>query len=177
MLREFQILFRIHPTVKFLEGRNVISFDVSFDQRVSIHRYGLDFGGDPRDYSIMHQLIIHKISGHSIQQWITNHINRYWQLIFENLSSGAIKETINEYGEVVDVQQILHHFDYETIHPFGFLDDFAIRTTNVRNSPSQHSMFQHDNQRAFYSGHLKKYGLKAQYVLLPIGIIALVFLA
>ena len=59
------------------------------------------FGGDPRDYSIMHDLMIrhlyytfyNKISGKSIQQWIPNHINQCWQLIFDKLSSGAIEET------------------------------------------------------------------------------------
>ena len=73
---------------------------------------------------------------------------------------------------MVDVQQIFHHFDYETFRPFGFLDDFAIPTANVGNSPSRHNMYQHDIQRAFYSGYLRKHGLQAEVVLLPIGIVA-----
>jgi hypothetical protein len=42
-------------------------------------------------------------------------------------------------------------------------------------SATQRENFAHDIQRAFYSGYLRRHGLKAQVVYLPIGIIGSVF--
>jgi len=49
-------------------------------------------------------------------------------------------------------------------------------TSRPGNSVTRRHDFENDIQRAFYSGYLRRHGLKAQVVLLPIGIIGSVFI-
>lgn len=143
------------------------------------------FGGDPRDFSIMFDLMIrhlyytfyNKISGTSLSQWIPSRLDECRQLILDTLHEGAVEETVyDENGVPIDIQYVLHHFDIDTFRPFGFLDDMGVPTANVGNSPRRRHGFFDDLQRAFYSGYLRMHGLKAQVVFLPIGIIAAVFI-
>lgn len=136
------------------------------------------FGGDPRYLSLMFEVMIdhlyitfyNKISGTSLSQWIPEHVDLCRALIHGRLSDGALEETVLRDGEVVDRELIRHHFEFDSFRLFGFLDDFAIPTAR----PSQHGRL--DTQRAFYSGYLRRHGLKAQVVYLPIGIIGSVFI-
>lgn len=118
----------------------------------------------------------HKISGRSLDQRIPTHVDRCRQLIHSALANGAIEEVEYEDGEVIDRQRILHHFEFSSFRPFGFLDDFAMPTARPGNSAQRANNYQLDIQRAFYSGYLRWHGIKAQVVFLPIGIIGSVFI-
>ena len=142
------------------------------------------FGGDPRRFSPMFEAVVNhlyltfynKISGTSLEQWIPRYIDQCRELIYNALSAGVIAETHYVDGEVVDETWILHHFDFASFRIFGFLDDFAMPTARPGNRASRLFNFVHDIQRAFYSGYLRRHGLKAQVVYLPIGIIASVYI-
>ena len=142
------------------------------------------FGGDPRNLSKMfdamtehlYMTFFNKISGTSLNQWIPSHVHLCRQLIYDALSDGALQEDQYVNGEIVDRTWILHHFDFESFRPFAFLDDFAIPTARPGTSPNRVHNYTHDIQRAFYSGYLRRHGLKAQIVYLPIGIIGSVFI-
>lgn len=56
------------------------------------------------------------------------------------------------------------------------MDDFAIPLARPGSSARRNHHFEHDIQRAFYSGYLRQHGIKAQDVYLPIGIIGSVFI-
>ena len=144
-----------------------------------------DFGGDPRHFSLMHDLMIrhlyytfyNKISGTSLSQWIPSYLDKCRRLIYDKLHSGAIEETIyDEDGAVLDTQYIIHQFDYATFRPFGFLDDSGVPAANVGGEPTRRFNFIDDIQRVFYSGYFKEHGLKVQLVWLPIGIIGCIFI-
>ena len=117
-----------------------------------------------------------KISGTSLNQWIPSQLHVCRKLIYDALSDGAIEEVRYSDGVVVDRSWILHHFNFDSFHPFGFLDDFGIPTARPGDSPTRSQQYAQDIQRAFYSGYLRKHGLKAQIVYLPIGIIGSVFI-
>jgi hypothetical protein len=142
------------------------------------------FGGDPRHLSLMFGLMIdhlyitfyNKISGTSLDQWIPVHLNSCRWLIYDALSDGGLEEVRFENGEVVNRRWILHHFQFDSFRPFGFLDDFGIQTARPGSWARRLNNFEHDIQRAFYSGYLRRHGLKAQVVYLPIGIIGSVFI-
>ena len=142
------------------------------------------FGGDPRHLSLMFDLMVthlyitfyNKISGTSLDQWIPTHVNRCRRLIYDSLSDGALEVIRLENGEVVDRRWILHHFQFDSFRPFGFLDDFGIETARPGGWARRLNHFEHDIQRAFYSGYFRRHGLKAQVVYLPIGIIGSVFI-
>ena len=139
------------------------------------------FGGDPRYLSLMFEVMINhlyitfynKISGTSLSQWIPEHVDLCRELIHNALSGGAIEETTIEGGQVVDRQLIIHNFELESFRLFGFLDDFAVPTARPA---GPRGASRPDVQRAFYSGYLRRHGLKAQVVYLPIGIIGSVYI-
>jgi hypothetical protein len=142
------------------------------------------FGGDSRHLLEMNTLFIYhcyttfynKISGYSMNQWILHTLHTCWWLIYDELSSDAIKEVEFMDGQVLDRQWILHHFDFDCSCIFGFLDDFAMPTACPGSSATRRHDYKSDIQQAFYSGYLCHHGLKAQVVYLPIGIIGLVFI-
>jgi hypothetical protein len=143
------------------------------------------FGGDPHRLSEMNDLFIaysyntffNKISGTSLNQWLPDKLDLCRELIFNSVTTGAIKEIQFEDGQVVvDQQWILHHFEYDSFRVFGFLDDFALPTARPGNSATWREGYYEDIQRAFYSGYLGKHGLKAQVVFLPIGLIGSIFI-
>ena len=117
-----------------------------------------------------------KISGTSLDQWVPAHLDTCRELIHGALMDTAIHETTTVDGEVVDSRWIIHHFDLATFRIFGFIDDFALRTSRPGNSATRNFGFRQDIQRAFYSGYFRAHGLKAQVVYLPIGLTALVFI-
>jgi hypothetical protein len=117
-----------------------------------------------------------KISGISIQQWIPRYLETCRRLIHNSLTDGAIWEAEYVNGEVVNEEWIIHHFDFQTFRIFGFMDDLAMPTARPGNSSSRSHDYAQDIQRAFYSGYLRRHGLKAQVVYLPIGIIGAVFI-
>jgi hypothetical protein len=150
----------------FVWGRGVLHyFLVPNDERgvpfadIAYHT----FGGDPWHFLAMNMIIInhlymmffHKISVRSLDQWIPTGLHTCRRLIYDALSDGAIKEVEYENGEVVDTQLIRHHFHFGSVHPFIFLDDFAIPSACPWSSARQNHNFQHDNQRTFYSGYLQ----------------------
>lgn len=148
----------------------------------------LVFGGDPRRLSEMNDLFItyaynkfyNKISGTSLDQWLPRYLDLCRELIWNALSSDAIEEIvlIDDNGErILDVRWHLHHFEFDSFRIFGFIDDFAMPTARPGNSATRRFGFLEDIQRAFYSGYLRRHGLKAQLVFLPIGIIGSVFVA
>jgi hypothetical protein len=142
------------------------------------------FGGDPCCLLEMNILFINhgyttfynKISGYSMHQWILHSMDTYWWLIYDALSSDAIKEVEFMDGQVVDRRWILHHFDFDSFCIFGFLDDFAMPTVRPGSSATRRHDYESDIQRAFYSGYLCHHGLKAQVVYLPIGVNGSVFI-
>ena len=142
------------------------------------------FGGDPRRLSEMNRLFINhlyftfynKISGDSMSHWIPRSLHACRRLIYDALSSDAIEEVEYLNGELVDRRWILHHFQFDSFCIFGFLDDFAMPTARPGSSATRRYDFDSDIQRAFYSGYLRRHGLKAQVVYLPIGIIGSVFI-
>jgi hypothetical protein len=117
-----------------------------------------------------------KKTGSSLDQWVPCSLNTCHRLIYDALSSDAIEEVEFEDGEVVDRRWILHHFDFSSFRIFGFLDDFAMPTARPGSSATRRHNYESDIQRAFYSGYLRRHGLKAQVVYLPIGIIGSVFI-
>jgi DDE superfamily endonuclease len=148
----------------------------------------LVFGGDPRRLSEMNDLFItfaynkfyNKISGTSLDQWLPRYLDLCRELIWNALSSDAIEEIvlIDDNGQrIADIRWYLHHFEFDSFRIFGFLDDFAMPTARPGNSATRRYGFLDDIQRAFYSGYLRRHGLKAQVVLLPIGIVGSIFLA
>ena len=118
------------------------------------------FGGDPRSLSKMHEAMIHhlyenfynKISGTSLEQWIPRYVHQCRWLIHNAVCEGALEVSHFINGEEVTQELILHHFDFNSFRPFGFLDDFALPTARPGNSAARREDFQHDIQRAFYSG-------------------------
>jgi hypothetical protein len=79
------------------------------------------FGGDPRDFSKMCELMIdylyekfyNKISGTSLDQWLPEYLDNCRQLIFDALGNGAIWEVqYDANGDIIDENWILHHFEY-----------------------------------------------------------------
>ena len=137
------------------------------------------FGGDPRSMSPMFEMMIehlysqfyNKISGTSLDQWLPLYVHRCRTLIHGALSDTAIFEEEYLNGEVVDQRWIVHHFDLASFRPFAFVDDFAIPTARPATNASRRNQLQHDIQRAFYSGYLRRHGLKVQVVFLLIGVI------
>jgi hypothetical protein len=117
-----------------------------------------------------------KKTGSSLDQWVPCSLNTCHRLIYDALSSDAIEEVEFEDGEVVDRRWILHHFDFSSFRIFGFLDDFAMPTARPGSSATRRHDYESDIQRAFYSGYLRRHGLKAQVVYLPIGIIGSVYI-
>jgi hypothetical protein len=96
------------------------------------------FGGDPRDFSKMVELMIdylydtcyNKISGTSLDQWLPVYLDNCRQFIFDALGNGAIWEVqYDGNGDIIDENWIFHHFEYDSIHIFGFLDDMACQTS------------------------------------------------
>ena len=142
------------------------------------------FGGDPHRLSEMNDLFINrlyftfynKILGNSMSQWIPGLLHACRRLIYDALSSDAIEEVEYLNGKLVDRRWILHHFQFNSFHIFGFLDDYAMPTARPGNSVTRRYDFKSDIQWAFYSGYLCRHGLKAQVVYLPIGIIGSVFI-
>jgi hypothetical protein len=140
------------------------------------------FGGDSRHLSEMNDLFIaysyntffNKISGTSLNQWLPDKLDLCQELIFNSVTTGAIKEIQFEDGQVVDQQWILHHFDSFCV--FGFLDDIAFPTACPGNLATRREGYYEDIQRAFYSRYLGKHGLKTQVVFLPIGLIGSIFI-
>jgi hypothetical protein len=98
------------------------------------------FGGDPCCLSRMYQVMIdhlyvtfyNKISGTSMDQWIPLHLSICCKLIYDALSDGALEEVEFDNGEVVDRRRILHHFQFDSFHPFGFLNDFCYPNCSAR---------------------------------------------
>lgn len=117
-----------------------------------------------------------KMSGTSLDQWIPTHLNACRRLIHDALSDGALEEMWFENGDIVERWWILHHFQFDYFRPFGFVDDFGIPTARPGSWSGRINNYQHDVQRALYSGYLRWHGLKAQVVYLPIGIIGSVFI-
>jgi hypothetical protein len=142
------------------------------------------FGGDPRDFSKMCELMIdhlyenfyNKISGTSLDEWLPDYLDLCRELIHSALGNGAIWEVeYDAHGQVVDENWIIHHFEFDSFRIFGFLDDMALPTSRPGTSARKRFNFEHDLQRPFYSGYLRRHGLKAQVVWLPIGIVGSVF--
>ena len=115
------------------------------------------FGGDPRRMSEMFEIMVNhiyftfynKISGTSLDQWVPAHLNTCRELIHGALMDTAIHETTTVDGEVVDSRWIIHHFDLASFRIFGFIDDFALRTSRPGNSATRNFGFRQDIQRAF----------------------------
>ena len=74
-------------------------------------------------------------------QWISRHLNRCRQLIYDALSDKALGETEYVDGNVVNGTWILHHFDFYSFRLFGFLDDFGIPSAHVENTASRREEF------------------------------------
>jgi hypothetical protein len=142
------------------------------------------FGGNPRRLSEMNNLLIHhayntfynKILGTSLNQWLPEKLDVCRELIFNSLTTGTIEEIHFKDGQVANRQWILHHFEYDSFHVFGFLENFSLSTAGPGDSTTQREGFYDYIQWAFYSGYFCKRGLKAQVVYLPIGLIGSIFI-
>ncbi len=154
-----------------LEEKNVSSlFCITWFKGIHLYQCLESYWGDPRNLSkIIHaindhfyNLFYNQISGTSLDQWVPSQVDLCRHLIHDLLSDETIEKLGFDNGEVVDWSWILHHFEFESFHLFGFLDDFVIQTVCPGNSSSQGQHFAPDIQRAFYSGYLQKHSLKAQ---------------
>jgi hypothetical protein len=142
------------------------------------------FGGNPQSFLEMNNMLIHhvyntfynKIFRTSLNQWLPEKLDMCQELIFNSVATGAIKEVQFKDGQLVDQQWILHHFEYDSFHVFGFQDGFALPTAHPGNSATWREGFHENIQRAFYLGYFCKHGLKAQVVYLPIGLIGSIFI-
>ena len=130
------------------------------------------FGGNPRYFSWMHDAMIdhlyntfyHKISGGSLEQWIPQYVDQCRQLIHAKLTNGVIQEEHYVNGQLVNSEWIRLNFDIRRFRVVGFLDDLALETATPGIGARRREDFDHDIQRAFYSGYFRKHGLKAQVV-------------
>lgn len=191
-LRQLFIHWRIPPTFTS-SSRHVYAGEEAFiiflyhiEQGEPFTKMARDkFGGDPRSFSKMSDAMIdylyytfyNKISGTSLDQWLPRYLDDCRLLIHNALTRNVgVLETEFVNGEVVNETWIHHHFHFPTFRPFGFLDDFALRTPRPGVSLRRQYRFRDDIQRAFYSGYLRGHGLKAQVVWLPIGIIGSVYI-
>ena len=77
------------------------------------------------------------------------------------MRDGALQKLEYIDGEVQRETLVVHHFEFDSICIFGFLDDFGMPTACPGTSATRHENFEHDVQWAFYSGYLKQHGLKA----------------
>ncbi len=107
--------------------------------------------------------------------WVPHSLLTCCLLIYDALSSDAIKEVEFKDGQVVDRRWIIHHFDFGLFRFFGFLDDFGMPTPRPGSLATRRHNYESDIQWAFYSGYLCCHGFKAQVVYIPIGIIGLLF--
>ena len=110
----------------------------------------------------------------SLSPWIPAYLHDRRRLM-DASSDGTIQETEYIYGDTAHDTIIHHNFEFNTFHPFGSLDDFALPTAWPGESATWWEDFAHDVQQAFCSGYLRQYGLKAQVDYLPIGVIGSVF--
>ncbi len=110
------------------------------------------------------------------QWWLPEKLDVCQELIFNSVTTGAIKEIQFKDGQVVDRQWILHHFEYDSFCVFGFLDNFALPTAHPCNLVTQREGFYKNIQWTFYSGYFCKHGLKALVVYLLIGLIGSIFI-
>lgn len=132
------------------------------------------FGGDPRYMSTMFDHVVehlyftfyNKISGTSLSQSISRHLERCRCLVHGALADTTIFQTEYLNGEEIDQRWIFHHFDYPTSRVFGFIDDFNLRTGRPLDLLRRFGI-DFDLQRSFYSGYLKVHGLKAEVLFLP----------
>jgi hypothetical protein len=91
-----------------------------------------------------------------------------WQLIYDDLMSGAIEEVTFDDGQEVNRKWILHSFDLETFQVFGFLDNFGMPTACPGDTARRRHGFANDIQQELFSRYFCRHGLKAQVVFLPI---------
>ncbi len=111
-----------------------------------------------------------------MSQWLPDKLDLCPELIFSSVSRGAIKKVEFEDVNVINQTWINHFFDFDSFRAFVFLDDFAMPTARPGSSPTCRHGFVANIQRAFYLGYLRRHGLKAQVVFLPIGIVGSIFI-
>ena len=112
------------------------------------------FGGDPRRLSQMFDVMIdhlyftfyNKISWTSLGQWIPRHLDTCRWLIHNALADGALEESQYVNGELVNRQWIMHHFKFDTFHPFGFVDYFGLPSARPATSVRRRENFEHNIQ-------------------------------
>ena len=130
------------------------------------------FGDDPRRMFEMFETIVNhiyftfynKISGASLDRWLSSHVDTCCHSNYRDLSNGAIHETTMENGEIINSCMIRHHFDFETFRIFGFINDFAMRTARPGASATRTHDLRQDIQQSFCSGYFRAHGLKSQVV-------------
>ena len=55
-----------------------------------------------------------KISGKSLEQWITMFVDRFHQLVYDALAIGALQETEYLNGQIEDESFMHHHSEFES---------------------------------------------------------------
>ena len=114
-----------------------------------------------------------KISGCSMGQW-AGKIGEFRAAIHARMRSSPIQIERRLEGGGTDADII--DIDLDSFRLFGFLDDTCVYTQRPGAGPvggGDHAPRReeaHDEQRAFYSGYMKKHGLKFQHLLLPNGL-------
>ena len=124
----------------------------------------------------MYYTFYNKISGRSLDQWLPRYLDTCRHLIYNALIETASRETNYVNGQLVYEEWIFHHIDFDSFCILSFMDDCAMPTGRPGDSRTRRLNLSQDIQRAFYSGYLRKHGLKAQVVYLLIGIVASVFI-
>lgn len=118
------------------------------------------FGGDPRKITYIVRAAVfhiynnfyHKISGRSMAMW-TRWITVFRYAIWLRLVNGAVAEVVDmmdEDGWVLVAQVASVWIAFDNFRPFGFVDDFGVRTARPGDSPTRRFGFVQDIQRAYY---------------------------
>ena len=117
-----------------------------------------------------------KISGRSLELY-TNRFEQYASVVANQVSSQVeYLKTIHPNGRL---EATLHHV---VVQPHecrcvGFIDDTSIVTCRPGESMQESGEITEDIQRAFYSGFIRRHGLKAQTIFLPDGMVGSVWIA
>jgi hypothetical protein len=138
------------------------------------------FGGNP-DYwcyafgwfiDYIFVTFYHKISGNSMMLWV-NQIDEMRKSIWEKMKTAPCQ--VERFFEGSTNEMDIIDIEFEVFRLFGFLDDTCTYMNRPGAGPAdarEHAprrIGAHDIQRAFFTGYLRKHGLKFQHLLLPNG--------
>lgn len=140
------------------------------------------FGGNPDFFCYalawfvdhVFDLLYNKISGKSMELLWVDKIDTFRSLFHEKVKTSPCQ--IERYLDGSLTETYIIYTPFETWRTFGIIDDTTLKTSRPSAGPEtdeQHAPRRingHLIQKAFYSGYLKRHGLKFQTLLLPNGL-------